>query len=79
MFNPRKTVHKIYETRLRELYGAEVFTTMVPYAADYPEAIAYRKPVAQYKPKGTAAKAIRDLADEVIQRQTQAATKTEAA
>lgn len=79
MFNPRKTVHRMYETRLRELYGAEVFTTMVPYAADYPEAIAYRKPVALYKPKGAAAKAIRELADEVTERLMNGATQTEAA
>jgi chromosome partitioning protein len=79
MFNPRKTVHRMYETQLRELYGAEVFATMVPYAADYPEAIAYRKPVALYKPKGAAAKAIRALADEVTERLVHGATQTEAA
>jgi chromosome partitioning protein len=79
MFNPRKTVHRMYETQLRELYGAEVLTTMIPYAADYPEAIAYRKPVALYKPKGAAAKAVRALADEVTKRLVHSATRTEAA
>ena len=38
---------------------------MVPEAADFVEAIAQRKPVAQYKPKGAAAKAIKALADEL--------------
>jgi len=80
MFNPRKTVHRMYEQRLRELYGADVFTVVIPHAADYPEAIAYRKPVAQYKPRGVASKAIRALADEMAARLVHdAATQTEAA
>jgi chromosome partitioning protein len=80
MFNPRKTVHRMYEQRLRELYGVDVFTAVVPHAADYPEAIAYRKPVALYKPKGAAAKAIRALADEMAARLVHGATpQTEAA
>ena len=32
------------------------------------EAIAQRKPIAQYKPKGAAAKAIKALADELLAR-----------
>jgi chromosome partitioning protein len=68
MFNARKTVHRMYEQRLRELYGPDVFTAVIPHAADYPEAIAYRKPVALYKPRGAAAKAVRALADEAADR-----------
>jgi chromosome partitioning protein len=68
MFNTRKTVHRMYEQRLRELYGVDVFTAVIPHAADYPEAIAYRKPVSLYKPRGAAAKAVRALADEVADR-----------
>ena len=68
MFNPRKTIHQVYAARLRELYGALVCSTAIPHAADYPEAIAYRKPIAQYKPKGAAAKAIKSLAEEILQR-----------
>ncbi|MBV8236446.1 MAG: ParA family protein [Acidimicrobiia bacterium] len=65
MYSSRKTVHRLYEKRLRELYGRDVLGVMVPHAADFPEAIAARKPVAAYKPKGAAAKAIRDLAAEL--------------
>jgi chromosome partitioning protein len=65
MYNARKTVHRLYERRLRELYGDAVFATMVPHAADFPEAIAARKPVARYKPKGAAAKVMRALAEEL--------------
>ena len=68
MVNPRKTLHKLYEQTLRTQFGSAVFEAMVPHATDYPEAIAARKPVAHYKPKGQAAKAMTALADEVIRR-----------
>jgi MinD-like ATPase involved in chromosome partitioning or flagellar assembly len=38
---------------------------MIPEAVDFVEAIAQRKPVAQFKPRGAAAKSIRVLADEL--------------
>ena len=65
MFNARKSIHKMYEETLRAQYGDDVFATRVPHAAEFPEAIAFRKPIAQYKPKGAAAKAIKALADEL--------------
>ena len=65
MFNARKSIHKMYEETLRAQYGDDVFATRIPHAAEFPEAIAFRKPVAQYKPKGAAAKAIQALADEI--------------
>jgi chromosome partitioning protein len=68
MYNSRLAIHKAYETRLRAAYGEDVFATMVPYAADFKEAIAARKTIAQYKPKGASAKVIRALADEVLAR-----------
>ena len=52
-----------------------VFTAMVPEAVDFVEAIAQRKPVAQFKPKGAAAKAIQALADELERRLAQADTR----
>ena len=68
MINTRKTIHRLYEEMLRERYGAAVFQTMIPEAVDFVEAIALRKPVAQFKPKGAAAKSIKALADEVESR-----------
>ena len=38
---------------------------MIPEAVDFVEAIAQRKPVAQFKPKGAAAKSIKALAEEI--------------
>jgi chromosome partitioning protein len=68
MFNGRKSIHKMYEETLRAQYAGAVFETRIPHAAEFPEAIAYRKPVAQYKPRGAAAKAIQSLAEEIDRR-----------
>lgn len=68
MFNPRLTIHKMFEAILREQYGAAVFETRVPYAADFKEAIAQRKTIMQYKPRGASAKAVKALADELLGR-----------
>ena len=72
MVSPRRTVHQLYEERLRSLYGAEVFAARVPEAVDYVEAIARRLPIAQYKPKGVPARAIKALADEILDRTARA-------
>jgi chromosome partitioning protein len=68
MFNARFSIHKLYDQLLREQYGHAVFETRVPYAADYKEAIAQRKPISLYKPRSASAKAIRALADELLAR-----------
>jgi chromosome partitioning protein len=70
MFNGRKSIHKMYEETLRGQYGSNVFDVRIPHAAEFPEAIAFRKPIAQYKPKGVAAKAIQELAVEIQTRLT---------
>jgi chromosome partitioning protein len=75
MINPRKTIHRLYEETLRDRHGSDVFTAMVPEAVDFVEAIAQRKPVAQFKPKGAAAKAIRALAEELERRLIEADTR----
>ncbi len=68
MANNRLTVHKGFEQLLRSLHGAAVFTTTIPISADFKESIVQRKPVAFYKPRGAAAKAMKALAEEVAAR-----------
>jgi chromosome partitioning protein len=68
MFNPRLAIHKAYEARLRAAYGPDVFDVMVPYAADFKEAIAARQTITRYKPKGASAKSIKALAEELLAR-----------
>jgi len=68
MFNPRLAIHKAYEGTLRDLYGDLVFRTTIPYAADLKEAVSIRVPIVAHKPKGASAKAIKALAEELIER-----------
>ena len=68
MCSPRRTLHQLYEEQLRALYGDSVFTARVSEAPDFPEAISRRQTIAQYKPKGAPAKAIRALAEEMLER-----------
>lgn len=68
MINARRTVHQLYEERLRSAFGPAVFESRVPESVDFVEAVARRQPISEYKPKGASAKAIRALADEVLAR-----------
>jgi chromosome partitioning protein len=68
MAQPRRAIHQLYEEQLRADYGTDVLATRIPAAADFPEAIAHRKPVTHYKPRSAAAKAVKALAEEVTAR-----------
>jgi chromosome partitioning protein len=68
MYNKSLSVHVTYEGFLRELHGADVFATVIPHAKDYKEAVTYRKPIVEYKPKSAAGKATAALADEFLAR-----------
>ena len=68
MMSVRRTVHQLFDEHLRSLYGESVFRAMVPQAPEFPEAIMKRLPIAGYKPRGAAARAIRALAEELLER-----------
>ena len=68
MFNKALSVHVTYEGYLRELHGPDVFTCVVPLAKDFKEAVTFRKPIVEHKPKSAAAKATAALADEFLAR-----------
>lgn len=68
MVQPRRALHQVYEANLREVYGDRVFTARMPEAPEFPEAIAQRKTITQYKPKGAAAKAVKAIADELLEK-----------
>jgi chromosome partitioning protein len=68
MFNARQSVHKLYAEGLRRAHGDAVLATAVPRAAEYPESVMLLKPVGYHKPKGTAAKAVRAVAEELMER-----------
>jgi chromosome partitioning protein len=68
MFNKSLSVHVTYEGFLRELHAEDVFSVLVPHIKDYKEAVTYRKPIIEYKPRSAAAKATAALADEFLAR-----------
>jgi chromosome partitioning protein len=68
MYEARKSLHQLFDKRLRAMYGGAVFETRVPRAAEFPEAIAQRTTAAAYKPRGAAATAMEALAGEVWDR-----------
>src|SRR5262245_16653417 len=68
MYEARKSLHQLYDQRLRGMYGNAVFEARVPRAAEFPEAIAQRTTVAAYKPRGAAAKAMKAMAGEIWDR-----------
>jgi chromosome partitioning protein len=68
MYNKALSVHVTYDGYLRQLHGDDVFAATVPLAKDYKEAVTYRKPIVEYKPRSAPAKAIAALADEFLAR-----------
>jgi len=68
MFNKALTVHSTYDAHLRLLFGGDAFTAVVPLAKDFKEAVTYRKPIVEYKPRSAASKAVAALADEFLAR-----------
>ena len=66
MFTKTLSVHMSYEADLREVYGDDVFGAVVPLAKDFKEAVAARLPVAAYKPRSASARAVKEVADELL-------------
>lgn len=68
MVDKRLGIHLTYEGMLRDLYRHSVFQAVMPRAKDFVEAVACRKPIAAYKPKGAAGKAAAAVAEELVAR-----------
>jgi chromosome partitioning protein len=68
MFNKSLGIHAAYDHQLRTLYGDQVFRATVPLAKDFKEAVAARQPVSSYKPRSAATRAVKAVADELLER-----------
>jgi chromosome partitioning protein len=68
MYQKALSVHVTYEGHLRNLHGGDVFEAVIPMAKDYKEAVTFRRPICDHKPKSAAAKATAVLADEFLAR-----------
>jgi chromosome partitioning protein len=76
MYNQSLAIHRAYADQLRTLYGELVFSTMVPLAKDFKEAVSSRLPISHYKPKGAPAKSMIALAEELVTRAEAAVAQT---
>jgi cellulose biosynthesis protein BcsQ len=68
MVQSRRAVHQLYVETLRNQYGAEMFTAVIPEAAEVVEATMLRKPISWHKPRGAASKALVALTGEIDER-----------
>jgi chromosome partitioning protein len=68
MYQARRAVHQAYVEHLKASHGNDVFAALIPMATEFAEAVTARRPVGFHKPKGTAAKAIRAVAEELVAR-----------
>jgi chromosome partitioning protein len=75
MFDKRLGIQQTYDRLLRQMYGDQVFQETVPLSKDFKEAVAARQPVNYYKPRGAAAKAMKAVAGELLDRAVSAAQR----
>lgn len=64
----RLLVHRVYEQKLREMYGQMVMNTVVPEASAFKVALARRRPVQLHDARSRAAKLTLALAREILDR-----------
>ena len=63
-----RAFHNVNEQTLRQLYGSQVFATVLKDLAQYAEAEGMQKPVTAYAPKTDAARLISKLTEELLTR-----------
>jgi chromosome partitioning protein len=67
-FDSRLVVHRLYEQRLREMYGHVMLKTVVPEATAFKVAVSCRQPVQYQDPNSRAAKLTKRLTREILDR-----------
>ena len=67
-YDRRLIVHRTYEKKLRQIYGNQVFQTLIPEAAAFKVALSCRKPVPYYSTWCKATKQMKLLGQELIHR-----------
>ena len=67
-YDQRELAQRECEQLLRRTYGRQVLETVTPACAEFGQANSCRMPVQQFKPKGKAAKAVREAWGEIIDR-----------
>jgi chromosome partitioning protein len=67
MFDSRANLCKQVDTAIRELYGDDVFKTIIPRSIKFGECYGYGKPISLVLPESTGAKAYNALAEELME------------
>ena len=68
LYQPRLAVHAAYAKALRETHGALVLEPTMPFNVAFKECMVARKPLAHWKPRTAAAKAMDAIAVEILRR-----------
>jgi chromosome partitioning protein len=68
MVQKRLGLHAAFERQLRQLYGSQVFETVIPRSVDFAEAVSARMTVDGWKPRSVAAGSVTSLATEIDRR-----------
>jgi chromosome partitioning protein len=79
MCNQKLAIHAQYTEKLRAAFGTSVFAAEIPMATDYKVAVTASQPIAFYKPRSVAAKAIAALAEELVARDAAATSRKDVA
>ena len=64
----RLLVHRAYESKLRTLYGDDVFSTVIPEASAFKVSLACRRPVEFHNATSRSADLTRQLSREILDR-----------
>ena len=67
-YDGRLLVHRMYEQKLREMYGPMVMNTIIPEASAFKVSVTRRQPVQLHDPSSKAAKLTLSLAREILER-----------
>jgi chromosome partitioning protein len=67
-FDSRLLIHRRYEGKLRQLYGAQVMETVIPEASAFKVSLACRQPVPYFSSRTAAARLTSQLSREILDR-----------
>jgi chromosome partitioning protein len=68
MYQAKLAIHETFARSLRDAYGDLVFQNAIPFNVAFKECVIARKPLATWKPKVAAAKAVDAVAGEILDR-----------
>ena len=68
MYNARLALHKVQRSQIEQLYGDQVFDTVVKLRTLFKEAVFTGKPITHVRPRSEEAQMMRSLLQEILER-----------